>query len=170
MLARVSPRRTVYLVGGTGVLGWVGTGEGVGVSVGGAGVGVSVGTGVSVAVGTGVCVGSRAAAARDRSHIPPPANNNTITPATMATSSQGARRGAGGAAAKVSSSGTTTIPDGVSSEPQIRHVLARDETLAPQLGQVRGRVSEREGGFSMKHRAHCILRNTKYTVRSMLTI
>ena len=34
------------------------------------------------------------------------------------------------------------MPEGVNSAPQIRHVLARDETLDPQLGQVLGWVSE----------------------------
>jgi hypothetical protein len=54
MVDNVSPDRTVYFVGGTGVLSCVGTDVTVGVEVGGRGVGVPVGGGVSVAVGTGV--------------------------------------------------------------------------------------------------------------------
>jgi hypothetical protein len=78
-------------------------------------------------------VGCGAAGTRDRKNNPPPASTITITPTASATSRQGDAR-----AGLISGGGATSSTGSVRSVPQMRHVLARDETLAPQLGQVLG--------------------------------
>ena len=133
MVDKVSPDRTVYFVGGTGVLGCVGTGVTVGVEVGGGGVCVSVGGGVSVTVGAGIRVGWGTAGARDRKNNPPPASKIAMTPIRSMTSRhENARAGL------ISGGGASSSTGSVRSTPQMRHVLARTDTLAPQLGQVLG--------------------------------
>ena len=87
MVPNVSFGRTLYVVGGTAVLGCVGIGVAVRVDVEGSGVGVSVGggsVGVAAKVAVGASVGGTGGvAARDRSSSPPAASKaSTITPAT----------------------------------------------------------------------------------------
>ena len=164
-----SPGRTVYLVGGMGVKVGLGVDVTVGVEVGGRGVGVSVGGSVTVKVSVGVGGG---VIARGRSSNPTTANSSTIPPAAMTTilprlgicDHGNARAGLASAAGVVDATGC------VSSAPQTRHVLARDETLVPQLGQVRGWVSERLGRFSIEAYCYCIvyIAETEYAPRNTL--
>jgi len=143
----------LYTVGGTAVLACVGIGVAVRVDVEGSGVGVSVGggsVGVAAKVAVGASVGGTGGvAARDRNCNPPMANSaSTITPPTRAKSLRGdfCATGCGG----TTGCGAMNEPEDVNSAPQIRHVLARDETLDPQLGQVLGCVSEGPERFSMR--------------------
>jgi hypothetical protein len=117
---------------------------------------------VKVAVGVEVG-GAGGVAARDRNCNPPMTNNaSTITPATRATIRPGKPRPAGAASG---SDATGATGGSVKSAPQIRHVLARTETLAPQLGHVLGCVSERLGRFSMECTVYYVLRIASHAVR-----